>query len=149
MKIKAVLIFTAFVICIVLVVISRQAASGDFSIHRVVFFEKDNQWDGFKFNNMSLNQDSSRLLIVSPDQSGSFESPSVKTEFEFNEILLSWNCDIDMTGGLYFTLSVSPDNENWYELFYQKWGEADFVRDNAVCCPSYSSLISSAVKARL
>jgi len=123
LKIKAVLVFAAFAFCLLLVIITRQATSDLLSIHHVDFFEFGSDWDNFKLNNITLNQDKNRLLLNTPDKPGHLESPSIEADFGFNEILLSWNCDIDRSGGLYFILSVSPDNENWYNFAYQQWGD--------------------------
>jgi len=123
LKIKAVLVVAAFAFCLLLVILTRQATSDLFSIHHMDFFEYGSDWDNFKLNNITLNQDKNRLLLNAPDKPGYLESPSVETDFDFNEILLSWNCDIDKSGGLYFILSVSPDNQNWYKFSYQQWGD--------------------------
>ena len=123
MKIKTVLVIAAFAICLILVILTRQSTSGLFSIHNVDFFEYDTGWNGFKFVNIILSNDKDRLLLDTPDEPGYFESPSVETDFDFNELLLAWNCDIDNSGGLYFILSVSPDNENWHDFAYQQWGD--------------------------
>ena len=56
MKIKAALIFIAFIICLALVVVARQAASGTFSVHKVDFYENNDDWIGVgTLENASLN----------------------------------------------------------------------------------------------
>jgi uncharacterized protein YvpB len=123
LKIKAVLISVVFVICLAIVVFIRQSISGTFSIHHVDCYETDKDWSGFRFDNLVLTNDKSFIRIDSLDNPGFLESPATKTDFEFNEILLSWNCNTSISNGLYFVLSVSPDSINWYNFAYQKWGK--------------------------
>lgn len=123
MKAKAVLILAAFIVCLVLAVIIRQNASGAFSIHNVDFYEQGKDWDGFTFENLSLNHNKDKIQPDTLGYPGFLESPSVKTNFDFNEILLSWNCDITLSSGLYFIISVSYDNKIWHDFAYQKWGD--------------------------
>ncbi|OQX92249.1 MAG: hypothetical protein B6D58_03860 [candidate division Zixibacteria bacterium 4484_95] len=122
MRIKVLLIIVAFLLCLMLLVMTRQATSGVFSIHHIDFYEKGGDWDGFRFDKIALNQDSTELLCVNEKGTAKFESPSVKTDFEFNEILLSWNCFCDSCGGLYIAVSVSPDGKYWNNFSYQTWG---------------------------
>lgn len=137
MKIKAALIFIAFIICLALVVVARQAASGTFSVHKVDFYENNDDWSSFELNNLVTSKDKNRLMLISLDKPGHLISPLVKTDFDFDEILLSWNCGIDKSGGLFFVISVSPDSENWYDFNYQQWG------NNRFDTPEFSSLPTS------
>jgi hypothetical protein len=122
LRIKALLIIIAFMLCLILLVITRQATSGVFSIHHVDFYEEGDDWNGFRFDKIVLNKDSTGLLCVNEKATAKFESPVVETNFEFNEILLSWNCFYDNCGGLYIAVSVSSDGKYWNNFSYQNWG---------------------------
>jgi hypothetical protein len=126
LKIKAAIIVLSFAACLTLLVAARIAVNDNYAIHKVDFFEGKDGWANFRFENLVLNADSTRLLLVSPEISCRLESPVLKTVFAFNEILLSWNCRMDKSGGLFFILSVSPDDKQWYDFDYQRWGNADF-----------------------
>ncbi|MCD6162051.1 MAG: C39 family peptidase [candidate division Zixibacteria bacterium] len=123
MKAKAVCISAAFIVCLALAVIIRQNASGNFSIHNVDCYEQGKDWGGFEFENLSLNHNKNKIQPDTLDYPGYLESPPVKTNFDFNEILLSWNCDITFSSGLYFIISVSDDSITWHDFAYQKWGK--------------------------
>ena len=127
MKIKPFIVIIAFFACLVLSVFARQLISGEYKIHHVDFYDNGEDWAGYKFENVILNSDKTKLILVSPDQPGTIESPPEKTNFDFNEILLSWNCLVNSPGGLFITLAVSSDSNDWYEFAYQKWGDLDAI----------------------
>lgn len=122
MKIKALLIVATFILCLVLVIITRQVTSGVFSIHQVDFYENSDDWNDFRFDKIVLSQDSTKLLCVTDTITAKFESPAVETDFDFNEILLSWNCFCDSSSGFYIAVSVSSDGKYWNNFSYQTWG---------------------------
>jgi len=122
LKVKYLFVILAFAACLALAVLARQALSGDYKIHHVDFYDNGDDWAGFKFNNITLSNNQNNLHVESPVKSGILESPSRKTEFDFNEILLSWNCLTGDSGAIFLVIAVSPDNETWYNFNYQKWG---------------------------
>lgn len=119
MKSKTLIIFIAFLFFLILTVLIRQSAAGNFTIHQVRFFDNGLDWRDFHFENISVNGDSSRLLI--DGDSGRLISPVCKTDFPFNEMILSWNCYAGDSSGLAIFLSVSPDNVRWHDFVYQDW----------------------------
>ncbi len=125
MKIKPFIVVIAFFACLAIAVFTRQLISGEYKIHHVDFYDDGEDWAGYKFTNVILNGDKTKLTLESPDKPGLIESPIEKTDFDFNEILLSWNCLVNKPGGIFISLSVSPDSNNWYEFAYQKWGGLD------------------------
>jgi len=125
LKIRYFLVIAAFIICLVLLIVARQSLSGEYKIHHVDFYDDNEDWTGFKFENIILNQDKTKLIIDYPDGPGLIESLPSRTKFVFDEILLSWNCLVNDPGGLFISLSVSPDSSTWYEFAFQKWGNLD------------------------
>jgi len=130
LKIKSLLIFGAFVICLIALLIIRQVTGGPYSIHHVDFFDKSPDWQDFKFSNMSQSLHGDVLKVDSVGRPGFFESSPQKTKFDFDEILLSWNCLTGDSGGIFISLAVSDNGQDWYNFNYQKWGRlpADFSR---------------------
>jgi len=125
LKIKPFIVVIAFFACLVLVIFARQEISGEYKIHHVDFYDNSEDWAGYKFENVILNGDKTKLMLESPNLPGVLESPIEKTNFDFDEILLSWNCLAGNPGGLFISLSVGSDSNAWYEFAYQKWGEFD------------------------
>jgi hypothetical protein len=119
------LVIAAFIVCLVLLIITRQSISGEFKIHHIDFYDNGDDWTSYKFDNVILNQYKTGLLLESPDRPGFITSPPLKTRFDFDEILLSWNCLASDPGGLFISLSVGPDSNTWYEFAYQQWGNLD------------------------
>jgi hypothetical protein len=74
---------------------------------------------------MSVDADGHYLLIDDPSQPSSFISTIHKTKFPFDEIILSWNVRAEDDGGIYITMSLSPDSTNWFDFYYQTWGGID------------------------
>lgn len=125
MKIKFLLVITAFIVCIALVVIIKQASGERHRLSQVDFYESMQDWADFKIENLQQNEDQQQLLIVDSKLPGEITSPAIKTKYDFDEILLSWNCHVDPPGGLFVILSVSADSINWQDFGYQLWGGLD------------------------
>ena len=122
MKIRFLLVIGAFLICLVLIVIIRQYTEGKSKIHHLDFYEEQTDWANFTFSNTHFNSDGTNILLDDPSIPGIIESPAIKTSFDFDEILLSWNLQSDGSGGLYVIFSLSPDSIKWYDYGYQIWG---------------------------
>ncbi|MCP4583747.1 MAG: hypothetical protein GY839_19220 [candidate division Zixibacteria bacterium] len=127
MKLKYLLVILAFAVCLALVVLARQALSGEYKIHHVDFYDTGEDWAGFEFDNLNLSKDKSIFRIISSDNPGILESPSIQANFGFDEILISWNYVADpvQQGGIYIVLSLSPNNTQWHDFGYQIWGDID------------------------
>ena len=122
MKIKILLIIGAFILCLVALVLIRQATGGPYRIHHVDFFDKGADWQDFRFSNMSPDKDGDMLTVDTIGQPGFFESPPQTTQYDFDEILLSWNCLTGDSGSIFISLAVSENLQDWYNFSYQKWG---------------------------
>lgn len=122
MKIRFLLVIGAFIICIALVVIIKQATGERHKLSHVDFYENMQEWAGFKIENLKQNEEQQQLLIVDAAKPCKLESGPIKTKYNFDEILLSWNCRVDPPGGLYVILSVSADGSGWHDFGYQIWG---------------------------
>ena len=121
MKIKTLLVILAFFACLIAVVAIKQSVAETYKLHHLDFYEKAEDWTAFAIKNMRL-QDDGKLLIENTVQPGLIQSPPIKTLYNFDEILLSWNYFTNYPGGLYIVLSLSPDSLAWYDFGYQIWG---------------------------
>lgn len=119
MKAKIIVIIIAFAVCLSLLLMIRQLIEGPRAIHQVDFIDNGVDWNGFRLNQVSLNGDSSRILI--DNSLSDLASPIFKSKFPFNEIILCWNCFAGDSSGLAISISVSPDSLNWYDFAYQDW----------------------------
>lgn len=132
MRIKWFLITAAFIACLALLVIVRLAISGSYGIHRVDYYEGSSTWAGFELDNLLFDPDRNSLLIDRSSGAGVAISPEVKADFEFDEILLSWNSRHDESAELIWFFGVSPDGVGWSDFLYQRWGRQDIPGPDSI-----------------
>lgn len=119
LKIKALIIAMAFLICLAILLSVRFVTAGSYAIHQVDFYDNGSDWRNYRLVGLSFDSDSSRVMIDSTR--ADLSSPIYKTKFPFNELILCWNCYAGDSNGLSIDIFISDDSISWYEFAYQDW----------------------------
>jgi hypothetical protein len=116
--IKAVIIVLGFVVIMFALVALKLETSRDFTIHGRIAISGEEIWREGQFENTHFDS-SSKAVTVLYGSKGAYISRPFKTEFPFNEVVLTWNCHLSEGGYLIASVRASKDNQawtSWYEI---------------------------------
>jgi len=120
LKIKAIIIVVFFIAALAGLIILRELTAAPKAIHGLDAFDKGGDWTGFRFENLQAESDSDKIAAESGF--AVLHSPTIQTDFPFNEIILTWNCICDTNSGLAIILAVGDNKGLGGRFFYQRWG---------------------------
>lgn len=116
--IKAVIIVLGFVVIMSGLVALKLETSRDFIIHGRIAISGEEIWREGQFENTHFDSSSKAVTVLSGSK-GAYISRPFKTEFPFNEVVLTWNCQQSEGGYLTASVRASKDNQawtSWYEI---------------------------------
>ncbi|MFQ5868952.1 MAG: C39 family peptidase [Candidatus Zixiibacteriota bacterium] len=116
--IKAVIIVLGFVVIMSALVALKLETSRDFTIHGRIAIDGEEGWREGQFENTYFDS-SDEAVTLSSGGEGVYISSPFRTEFPFNEVVLTWNCQQSEAGYLTASVRASKDNQawtSWYEI---------------------------------
>ena len=135
--IKAIIIILGLVVIMSGLVAVKLGTSKDFSIHGRIAIRGVGAWSQGQFDNTDLEEEKGAVAIRSGDR-GSYISRPFKTDFPFNEVIITWNCEHSPGAYLVCSVRASQDSEvwtGWYEIASWPGGRPDrqvgLKRDNS------------------
>jgi hypothetical protein len=116
--IKVVIIVLGFAVIMSGLVALKLETSKSFSIHGHIATSGGKSWREGQFENAHFDS-SKNAVTVLPRSKGRYISRPFKTEFPFNEVVITWNCQQSEGGYLSASVTASKDNQDWtgwYEI---------------------------------
>ena len=132
--IKFVLILISIAAALCALLFFKGMTSSERLLHKMVFIESSQDWNNSELSGCSINANENSIRFASSkDDDQSLVTDIVDAGFDFDQLILSWN--IDINGDLrpvVFEVEVSPDNKDWYLFDYLTWGSEETVPGKSV-----------------
>jgi hypothetical protein len=124
---KTIAVVTGFAVILSGLVAVRLGTTSDFTVHGRIAIEGLGPWSQGQFDNIDFDAEAN-AVVISSGVKGTYISRPFKTQFPFNEVIITWNCERTQGGYLTASVRASRDGEvwtGWYEIASWPGGRPD------------------------
>ena len=122
---KTLFVVVTFCLAMVILLAVKGSTGSGRLLHGVAFIETVDDWQNCDLSGCELNKDSVAVVFDNKIAHASLMTSPIKPEFEFRQLILSWNIrHVGKPGSYHFSVEVSKDGDKWHKFDYLPWGDS-------------------------